>query len=140
MRLVASFMRAVRIPTTWPRMYRKAIYCWNATFTWRWNAVRSVHWYQRWWNWFDIAIQGKSKKVKRSFIFCVLFVVHNLNHLVPWEIVLNLWSLPRSILWSLPWSCIRIKFLNNWRFFSFEIGFSSGTWTSHGWAQKDILK
>ena len=49
-------------------------------------------------------------------------------------------SLPRSILWSLPRSCIRIKFLNNWRLFSFEIGFSSGTWTSHGWAQKDILK
>ena len=32
-RLVASFMRAVRIPTGRPRMYREAIYCWNATFT-----------------------------------------------------------------------------------------------------------
>ena len=59
-RLVASFVRPVRVPTARPRMNGEAVHCWNSTLTRRWDAVSRVHRYQRRWNGFDIAIEWES--------------------------------------------------------------------------------
>ena len=54
------FTKLAYSPTAWSRMNRETVYGWNATFT-RWRyTVSCVHWYQRWRNWFYIAIEWES--------------------------------------------------------------------------------
>ena len=60
-RLVTSFVWTVGVAAAGPRMHRKAVDGWNAAFTRRRDAVRGVHWYQRWRYWFDVAIEWKSE-------------------------------------------------------------------------------
>ena len=78
-------------------------------------------------------------------VFKVPFLAWKLNHfamslkvkIIPFlnnEIVI--FFSPGSVLWSLPWSGVWIKFFNDWRLFFHSV--CSCAWTGHCWAEKNV--